>query len=83
MPWRSMENDEDFHEMEEPVPCPGCSHWVELQTTRPCSECKELFCSLCLRHGLCAGCRPADTARRRSQGATDGWAIRRAKEQAG
>lgn len=37
-------NTED---MEEPVPCPHCREWVELQETRECLECHDLLCMDC------------------------------------
>lgn len=45
-------------DMEEPVHCPGCGMWVELQWTRPCRICRELLCRDCLTEGICANCEP-------------------------
>jgi hypothetical protein len=44
-------------EMEEPMPCPDCGEWVELQSTRACPLCYEIFCPRCLEEGLCVNCR--------------------------
>ena len=64
---------EDFDDLEEPVPCPCCQEWVELQETYPCRNCQALVCPSCLVNGECEYCRdaltlsPVRAARRREK----------------
>lgn len=43
-------------DMEEPVPCPRCGYWVELQDCRTCAGCRDLCCGNCLHGGRCSRC---------------------------
>lgn len=44
-------------EMEEPVPCPDCGDWHELQDARTCRRCNRLVCPECINAGTCYMCR--------------------------
>lgn len=62
IPERFVEDPDD--DMQEPVECPGCGKWGELQAMRGCRTCREFYCPECIAwkpgEPLCGPCIKCD-----------------------